>query len=87
MDAICADMDTLISDRNVTDSSWSQVTSEIPQGHFDCCCSSMIMPYDIMRSVKMFADDIKTFKDMHTEEYMLILQKDVDSLCDCSLMW
>ena len=33
----------------------------------------------------MFADVTKEFKDVQTEDDMLILRKDVDSLCDWSL--
>ena len=48
------------------------------------------MPDDIMRSVKIFADDTKlgkAFKDVQTENDILISRKDVDSLCDWSLEW
>ena len=47
------------------------------------------MPDDIMSSIKVFADDTKAFKDVQTEDdnIMLILQKDVNSLCDWSLKW
>ena len=45
------------------------------------------MPDDIMSSIKIFADDTKAYKDVQTEEDMLTLQKDVDSLCDWSLKW
>ena len=37
--------------------------------------------------MKIFADDIKAYKDVQTERDMLTLQKDVDSLCDWSLKW
>ena len=40
-----------------------------------------------MSSVTIFADATKEFKDTQTEDDMLILQKDVDSLCDWSLKW
>ena len=45
------------------------------------------MPDDIASSNKIFADDTKAFKHAQTEDDMLILQKDVDSLCDWSLKW
>ena len=45
------------------------------------------MPDDIMSSIKIFADDTKAFKDVQTQDDMLIFQKDVDSLCDWSLKW
>ena len=35
----------------------------------------------------MFSDDTKAYKDVQTEENMLILQKDVDSLFNWSLKW
>ena len=40
---------------------------------------------DIMNLVKIFADDTKAFKDVQTEDGMLILHKDMDSLCDWTL--
>ena len=45
------------------------------------------MPDGIMSSVKIFADAIKAYKDVQTEEDMLTLQKDVYALCDWSLKW
>ena len=42
---------------------------------------------DIVSSVKIFANATKAFKDVQTKDDMLILQKDVDSLCDWSLKW
>ena len=45
------------------------------------------MPDDIMSLIKIFAYDTKAFKDVKTEDGMLILQTDVDSLCDWSLKW
>ena len=42
-------------------------------------------PDDIKSSVKIFADYIKALKDVQTEDDLLILQKDVDSLRDWSL--
>ena len=39
------------------------------------------LPGDIMSSIKIFADDTKALKDVQTGGDMLILQKDVDSLC------
>ena len=43
------------------------------------------MSDDIMSSVTLFADDTNAFKYVQTEEDMLILQKDVDSLWHWSL--
>ena len=43
------------------------------------------MPDDIVSSIKIFANDTKAFKDVQTKYDMLILQKDMDSLCDWSL--
>ena len=42
---------------------------------------------NIMGSVKIFVDDNKAFNEVQTGDDMLILQKDVDSLCDWSLKW
>ena len=76
---------------NGADSSWSQVASGIPQCSVLGPLLFMIiisdMPDDIMSSIKIFTDDTKAFKDVQTEDDMLILQKDVDSLCDLSLKW
>ena len=43
------------------------------------------MPDVIMSSVKIFADAAKAFKDVQTEDDVLMLQEDVNSLCDWSL--
>ena len=40
-----------------------------------------------MSSIKIFADDTKAYKVVQTEDDMLILRKDVESLCDWSLKW
>ena len=94
-------MDTLISDRKVSaswyhlvdgvDSSWSQVTSDIPQGSDLGPLIFLLFindtPDDIMISVKIFADDTKVFKDVQSEDEMLILRKDVGSLCDWYFKW
>ena len=42
---------------------------------------------DTIISDKIFAVDTKTYKDVQTEDDMLILQKDLDSLCDWCLKW
>ena len=68
------------------DSSWSQVTSGIPQSSVFVLFIND-MPDDIMSLIKIFAYDTKAFTDVKTEDGMLILQKDVDSLCDWSLKW
>ena len=76
---------------NGADSSWSQVTSGIPQGSVLGPLLFLLfindMSDDITSSIKIFADDTKAYKDEQTEDDMLILQKDVDSLCDWSLKW
>ena len=78
---------------NGADSSWSQVTSGIAQGSVLGPLLFLLfindMPDDIMSSIKVFADDTKAFKDVQTEDdnIMLILLKDVNSLCDWSLKW
>ena len=76
---------------NGADSSWSQVTSGIPQGSVLGPLLFLLfindMPDDIMSSIKIFADDTKVYKDVQTEEDMLTLQKDVYALCDWSLKW
>ena len=76
---------------NGADSSWSQVTRGIPQGSVLGPLLFLLfindMPDDIMSSFKIFADDTKAYKDVQTEEDMLILQKKMDSLCDWSLKW
>ena len=57
---------------NGADSSWSQVTSGIPQGSVVWPLLFLlfinVMPNAIMSSVKTFADDTKAFKDEQTEE-------------------
>ena len=64
---------------NGADSSWSQVTSGIPQGSVLGPLLFLLffndMPDDIMSSIKIFADDTKVYKDVQTEEDMLTLQK------------
>ena len=76
---------------NGADSSWSQVTSGIPQGSVLGPLLFLLfindMPDDIMSSIKIFADDTKVYKDVQTKEDMLTLQKDVYALCDWSLKW
>ena len=74
---------------NGADSSWSLVTSGIPQGSVLGPLLFLLfindMPDYIMSSIKIFADDTKAYKDVQTEEDMLPLQKDVYALCDWSL--
>ena len=76
---------------NGADSSWSQVTSGIPQGSVLGTLLFLLfindMPGNIMSSIKIFADDTQAYKDVQTEEDMLTLQKDVYALCDWSLKW
>ena len=52
------------------DSSWSQVTSGIPQGSVLGPLLFLLfindMPDDIMSSIKIFADDTKVYKDVQT---------------------
>ena len=72
---------------NGADSSWSQVTSGIPQGSVLRSLLFLLfindMNNDTMSSIKVFADE--SVQRCATEDDMLILQKDVDSLCDWSL--
>ena len=88
-----ADMDTLISDRKITAGSgeWSQVTSGIPQGSALGPLLFLIfincMPDDIVSSININAHDTIAFKDVQTEDDMLIVQKDVDPRFDWSLKW
>ena len=60
---------------------WSHVTSRIPQGSVLGTLLVLLfiidMPDDIMISIKIFADHTKAFKDVQTEDDMLILQKGV----------
>ena len=78
---------------NGADSSWSQVTSGIPQGSVLGPLLFLLfindMPDGVMSSIKIFADDAKAYKDVQTEEDMLTLQNDVYAcaLCDWSLKW
>ena len=55
---------------NGADSSWSQVTSGIPQGSVLGPLLFMLfindMPDDIMSSIKIFADDTKVYKQKRT---------------------
>ena len=55
---------------NGADSSWSQVTSGIPQGSALWPLLFLLfindMPDDIMSSIKIFADDTKAYKDVQT---------------------
>ena len=73
------------------DSSWSHVTSGIPQGSVLGPLLFLLLindiPDDIMSSIKIFADDTNAYKDVQTEEDMLTLQKDVYALCVWSLKW
>ena len=97
VDALYADMDTLISDRKVAAGSgeWCRlklVTSYKWDIAMQCIRATSIssihqlyMPDDIMSSIKIFADDTKAYKDVQTDEDMLTLQKDVYALCDWSL--
>ena len=66
---------------NGADSNWSQVTRGILQGSVSGPLPFLLlindMPDDVMSSIKIFADDTKAFKDVQTEDDMLILQKDV----------
>ena len=63
---------------NGADSSWSQVTSGIPQGSVLGPLLFLLfindMPDDIMSSIKIFPDDTTVYKDVQTEEDMLTLQ-------------
>ena len=69
---------------NGTDSSWSQGSVLGPLLFLlfinDFLLFINDMPDDIMGSIKIFADDTKAYKDVQTEDDMLILQKDVGSL-------
>ena len=71
---------------NGADSSWSHVTSGIPQGSVLGPLLFLLfindMPDDIMSSIKIFADDTKAYKDIQTEEDIVTLQNDVYVLCD-----
>ena len=77
---------------NGADSSLSLVTSGIPQvsvlGPLLFLLFINDMPDATMRSINIFADNTKAFKDVQTEvNDVLILQKGVDSLCDWSFKW
>ena len=76
---------------NGKSSPWEEVLSGIPQGSMLGPILFVIfindLPDVVEGQVKIFADDTKLFKAIHSEEDSRELQKDLNSLCDWSDKW
>ncbi len=74
-----------------TRSSWSNVTSGVPQGSVLGPVLFLLFVSDITEVVNsnmiLFADDTKLYRRIHSQEDVQILQNDIDKLKDWSDKW
>ena len=72
-------------------SSWSDVTSGIPQGSVLGPVLFVMyindLPDEVRSSVKIFADDTKAFRNVTSDDDIVELQNDINALCEWSEKW